>query len=77
MPDPKPFDKIFETVPEGTDTSGWVRHIPPEPVQESEQAPDEDTLKLALLELADAFAKGQLTRQQYDAAVQELKGGAE
>lgn len=31
MPDdPKPFSKIFEQVPEGTDTSKWVRHIPPE-----------------------------------------------
>jgi hypothetical protein len=38
---------------------------------------DSDTLALALLELAEELARGSLTREQYDAAVQELKGAKE
>lgn len=34
---------------------------------------DSDTLALALLEVAQEFAQGKLTREQYDAAVAHLK----
>ncbi len=76
MSDKKPRNKIFEEVPEGTDVSNWVRAVEPDPpIAEAESEEDGDTQALALVYLADQFARGKLTREQHDAAVASLKGG--
>lgn len=74
MPTEKPRNKIFEEVPEGEDVSNWVRPVEPDPpIVEAESEGDADTQALALVYLADQFARGELTREQYDAAVAHLK----
>lgn len=77
MPE-KSRNKIFEEVPEGADVSGWVRPVDQgSPVAEDGSESDGDTLALTLVYLADQHGKGELTDEEYEAAVEHAQGGGQ